>query len=375
MVKYNKKYFFDSENQKPVKETKVKVKKEKKPKNTNRKNVSFYGEKINYIFKKWFLVIIIIILIVILILFVKGCSNNKSNKHKTPDEINSGEPVIIDSISVNLNQEIPKIEDFIKNYNKVKTENDSIKYDENNLVDNKYVNVGEYKVTITINGKSYNSRIIVVDKEPPVFTVKDVIINEGEYYTINDFITSCVDNSGKECAYTFENSEQTKYSNPGTYTVSIYASDLSGNKAKSQNATLTINAKEKKVTPKPATCQYGSTTNSSNPTITYSVIKNGCPIDWQYAKTDTYITIPQKMAKEDLDKLKEQMTNKNIEMNVRFDTTITPVFNDEKTGLIGYTSKIKATKVVNKELEEVIIEYSIKSDGSRNYTINKLDIK
>lgn len=371
MVKYNKKFFF-GENSK----SKTPKFKEKKPKDkrSNRKGISFYGEKINYFFKSWLIVIILIVFIVILVLFVRGCSNNDKQKNaRTPNQINSSEPIIIDSITLNLNEEVPTIDKFVKNYDRVKTETDIITYDENNLVNNKYNVVGSYKVNITIDNKTYTSRIVVVDKEPPVFAVKDVTITEGEFYTINDFVTSCSDNSGKECAISYEKPEYGKATSPGTYTIAIIASDLSGNTAEVQRAKLVIKAKQTTPTPKPNTknCQYGSTSYTSDHVITYSVIKNNCPVDGNYAKTDTYITTPFKTAQDDLEKLKKEIEAKNISMKIKFDLTVIPILNNEKTGLIGYAAYISGT---NTATNKVVVSYDINPNGTRKYTINELGL-
>lgn len=384
MFKHKSKFFFnDNEPEKPVKVKEKKVKKVKEPKpekdvqnRSNRKGISFYGEKINYFFKSWILVIILIVVIVIFILFVKGCSkNNSEKKPKTPEEINSTSPVIVDSISLNINQEVPTIEDFVKNYAKVKTENDSLTFEETNFDTNKYNSVGSYKVTITIGDKTYTSRVIVIDKEPPVFAIKDVTINEGEYYTINDFVTSCSDNSGKECALNYERSEYGKYTSPGTYTIGVIAADLSGNTAEVQRPKLTIVAKQTP-TPKQKTCEYGSTEYTSEHVITYSLIKNNCPISFEYAKTYTYITIPEQMAKTEVEKLKTEIQNKNVSMYVRFAYNVVPIANKEGTGLIGYTAYVYADEWDTKENKSIrtIVKYDINPNGSRKYIINELGL-
>ena len=379
MVKYNKKFFFDEKDtskEPKIKEKKVKTKKTKKVDNTNRSNkkgISFYGEKINYFIKKWFIVIIILLVLVIAMLFIKGCNNNKVK----PKTINKTDPVIVDSLSINLNQDVPKIEDFVKNYDKVKNEDDTIKYEGQNLVNNKYNAVGNYKVIITIKGKEYTSRIIVLDKEPPVFAVKNVIISEGEYYTINDFVSSCSDNSGKECALSYGKPEFGKITSPGIYTVPIVAADLSGNTAEIQNAKLIINAKP--VTPKPVTCKYGSSAYTSDHVLTYSLIENGCAIDGNYAKTDTYISRPDEMSKVSLDQLKTDIENKNISMTIQFSRNVIPILNNEKTGLVGYAVFISADQMEkdkNGKLYKVktVLSYDLNPNGSRKYTINELGL-
>lgn len=377
MVKFNKKFFFsenDKQTEPKIKTQKIKEKKVKKTKetNSNRKGISFYGEKINYFFKKWLIVIVALVLIVILVLFIKGCSSNKKSKPKTPTEINNSEPIIVDSISINLNQELPKINEFVKNYDKFKTDSDSIIYDEKNLVDNKYNSVGSYNVKIVLNGKEYTSRIVVVDKEAPIFTLKDVTIQEGAFYTINDFIASCSDNSGKECALSYEKDEYGKYTAPGIYDISIVAADLSGNLAASKQTKLIINAKPTPPKRNPnTTCQYGSAQYTSDHVLTYSLIKNNCAIDVKYAKTDTYITVPEQMARKDLEKVKEEITYKNITMKIKFDLTVVPVLNNEKTGLVGYSAYISAVNTAN---GKTVLSYDLNSNGTRKYIINELGL-
>ena len=395
MVKYNKKFFFDEEN-KPEKKTKIKESKpkkikevkEKKPKvkkvtqnKTPKRNISFYTSKINYFIKKWFKVIVLVLFIIVLILFIKGCNKNKSNENKKPknnEKIVETEPVIVDSITINLNQEVPKIDSFVKNYTKIKSSDDLIVYDLTNFVNNKYNSVGEYKVIITIKGKEYTSRIVVIDKEPPIYNVKELIINEGEHYTINDFVTSCSDNSGKTCILNYQSQEYANLTIPGTYQIPIIASDLSGNTANIQNAKLTINAK--KVEPRKPTCAYGSTKYTSSHVITYSLIKNNCPVDAKYAKTDTYISTPENMAKNDLEKLKTQISNKNISMKIYFQLNVVPVLNTEGTGLIGYAAYINGYEVKHNdatgkdETGNTVISYDLNPNGTRKYIINQLGI-
>ncbi|MBR5662043.1 MAG: hypothetical protein IKX00_00140 [Bacilli bacterium] len=407
MIRYNKKFFFDENNksngknkykdpkpkkiksvkEKPVKEAKPKKAKETKTTKKTFANVfsaqkiSSYTEKINNFFKKWYKIIILIIFIVILILVVKSCGSNNASKKTTkkPKEtINTTNPVIVDSITINLNQEVPSIDAFVKNYSKIKSSNDQISYDENNFVNNKYNSVGEYKVSITLNDKEYSSRIVVIDKDAPTFAVKELTITQGDSYTINDLVSSCSDNSGKECILSYQSQDYAKLTIPGTYSVPIIASDLSGNTAPVQNAKLTINAK--KVEPTKPTCSYGSTKYSSSHILTYSLIKNNCPVDAKYAKTDTYISTPENMAKNDLEKLRTEINNKNISMKIYFQLNVVPILNNEKTGLVGYAAYINGYEVTynnstgKEETGKTVISYDLRSNGTRKYTVNELGL-
>ena len=109
--------------------------------------------------------------------------------------------------------------------------------------------VGTYEVNITIYKKKYKAKLQVVDTESPILKVKDVTISVGDTYKAKDFVESCKDNSNKECNVEFydsgvnQNGEKLNYgsfTNEGTYTIQLIASDESGNKTSPVSATLNI---------------------------------------------------------------------------------------------------------------------------------------
>lgn len=399
MVKFGKKYFFDEDTNSGSKSKAPRKKVNKKSSNKSNARLGLFFEKIKYFSKKSLPIIALLLLIILIIIYIKGCENNKNNKASKSGngevETNSKDPKIIDTINIGLNDEVPGIDRFVRNYSKVKGENDTIIYEDANFLDNKYYAVGEYKVTIVINGVEYKSRIIVTDKEAPILTVKDVIITEGEYYTINDFVSNCVDNSNKDCALDYEDQKYGKYTSAGTYDIKLYAIDLSGNKTESKKATLTIKAKAQNNNNSNGNssngnssngrqngsgnsnstnkCEYGDGTSSVATPIAYSLVKNGCAIDPKYAKTGTYITVPEKMGREELVKLKKDITNTNISAQIEFEWSTTPIFNKSGDGLIGYQVEFIARN--NSNNKEEILHYYLNSNGSRYFVVNKLNLK
>ena len=383
MVKFGKKFFFEDGKSQPIKKTTRK-------KETKIKEKSLILEKIKFYSKKMIPVVLILILVFGIILLTKSCNSkkktSKNNNNKAEDKL---APKIVDTIKIKINEQVPTIDKFVKNYDKVKTETDSITYDTSNFVNNAYTAVGEYKVIITINGINYSSRLIVKDTEAPEYSLKDVTITEGQSYSLNDFVVSCIDNSGKECALDYANMDYGRYTNPGTYEIKIVAKDLSGNKADVKSAKLIINAKQNTKPnngggnnkPSTQTCDYGSAEPANNQILAYSVAKNGCAIDPEYAKTGTYITVPNKAARNDLEQLKKDIENKNITATIKFELNVEPVFNKAGTGLVGYKAYIIGHKCLKESCDiaksgdtELIIKYYLNQNGKRQFEVNKLGL-
>ena len=392
MVKFGKKFFFEDGKSQPIRKSTRKTKAEKI------KERSLALEKIKYYSKKMIPFILLIILVFGILLLTKTFTNKKKSAKSNNKEEEKLVPKIIDTIKIRINEEVPGIEGFVKNYDKVKTETDSITYDTNNFANNTYTAVGEYKVVIKINEKEYSARLIVKDTEAPVYALKDVTITEGSSYTINDFIQSCVDNSGKDCLLDYANIDSSRYTNPGTYEIKIIAKDLSGNKADVKTAKLTINAKpsnnnnnnnnknnnNKKTTP---TCEFGSSEIAAGKVLSYNVSKDNCAIDPEYSKTSTYITIPNKAAREEYEKLKTDLTNANITLKAMIEYDVLPVFNKAGTGLVGYETTFTIKKVTDECTKtsadgkkgydncEVVVKYNLTTNNKRSFSVNKLNLQ
>lgn len=121
---------------------------------------------------------------------------------------------------------------------------------------------GHFVVTINIYDDKYKSIIYVTDDKKPELSLKELTITESDNYTIDNFITSCTDNSNETCTYSYKEDKMGTYTSPGTYDIIIVAKDSSNNKTESSTK-LTINKKEE---PKPVTPTNPQTpTTPSNP--------------------------------------------------------------------------------------------------------------
>ncbi len=109
--------------------------------------------------------------------------------------------------------------------------------------------IGAYDVTVNYDNKDYTVTLNVVDSKAPTLVVTNKEITEGDTYSISDFVESCVDNSKKDCSYEYyykdynSDIDYSKLTAAGTYTVSIVALDGSGNTTVPEDATLIIKEK------------------------------------------------------------------------------------------------------------------------------------
>lgn len=102
---------------------------------------------------------------------------------------------------------------------------------------------GSFNVKITVEKKEYSTKLNVIDSEAPELVAKDFEIYEDEYYSVDDFVESCSDNSQKKCNISFLNTSLVDYSTykePGTYQIKLIATDNSDNKSEAAIVNLTI---------------------------------------------------------------------------------------------------------------------------------------
>ena len=119
----------------------------------------------------------------------------------------------------------------------------------------KYVptGIGSYDITVNFNDKDYTVVLNVVDTKAPVLVAKNVEITQGDAYSISDFVESCSDNSKKDCTYEYyykdynSNRDFSKITDIGQYEVSLVALDGSGNTSVPVDATLIIKERQIKV--------------------------------------------------------------------------------------------------------------------------------
>ncbi|MCR5067327.1 MAG: hypothetical protein K6A14_04625 [Erysipelotrichaceae bacterium] len=89
--------------------------------------------------------------------------------------------------------------------------------------------LGTYSFTVNRDGQDFTCQVTVADTTPPVLTVKNVEVYQGmkKSYTADSFVKSVSDNSG---SVTVKMDKELNTRNIGTITVTITATDSSGNK-------------------------------------------------------------------------------------------------------------------------------------------------
>ena len=303
--------------------------------------------------------------------------------------------IIKDNIKFEVNGKKPKKSDIVtvENYD---IKNVTIDYAEFNQAA-----VGSYNIHVSAKGLNDAwVNVDVVDTKAPELTTKDFAIPVGGEYTAADFVETCKDNSKEECNYAFYDASQNQegeivdyssFTEEGTYTIKIVASDNYQNVTEPKDVTLTIGAGG---VPKGTNCQYGNLkVSESRLDYPISIIvgdqNTGCALNkdlWddnevQKPVNDLYL--------ENFNKLKTDMKDKLLEHYPKQDATITAfptyiaILNDSYTGLVGYSIYVKlyvhetGTSVKNEDQYSnyLVASYYINSDGTREYEINKYNLK
>ena len=237
--------------------------------------------------------------------------------------------------------------------------------------------VGTYDVDITIYRKKYKARLQVVDTESPVLKVKDANVAIGDSYNAKDFVESCKDNSNKNCDVEFYDSgvnqngekiDYSKFTEEGSYTVQIIASDASGNKTSPMSATLNIG----KASGKPNNCKFGNNEyDKSSYTMAVDVTDNGCALDLNLYQNEEILAPVNDLIKSETEKIKKEFSK--IKLNVKsvyINTSIGTILNTTGNGVVGYSVKVTVS-IYNNDVNEVIEDYYLNTNGSRNYSVNK----
>lgn len=237
--------------------------------------------------------------------------------------------------------------------------------------------VGTYDVNITIYKKSYKAKLQVVDTEAPVLKLKDLTISVGDSYSAKDFVDSCKDNGNEECIIEFydsgvnQNGEKIDYSTysiEGSYTVQIIAKDSSGNKTNPIGATLNIG----KGSSKPTKCTYGNNEYDSETYImAVDVTDNGCALDLNLYQNEEILAPVNALIKDETEKIKKEFSKINLNVkSIYVNSSINTILNTTGTGVVGYSVKITIS-IYNNDVNEVIEDYYLNINGTRNYLINK----
>lgn len=190
--------------------------------------------------KKIIFIFLFILLLAGLIVGVVLIGNKpKENDH---DQEEKTETLILKNLEIELDEELPKVEDFIE------VEGYELFYPEE-LLEKEILPLGVYEVTLKKDDNILTSKITIKDTKAPELVLKSVTIIEGDSINniANSFVKSCVDNSKNNCKITITDKDgnETNIDNTiGTHEVYIKALDNSGNKTISSTKLIVNKKKE-----------------------------------------------------------------------------------------------------------------------------------
>lgn len=305
----------------------------------------------------------------ILVIIFFGVLISVSKNNKTPKNVTV---TLRNDVAVEINNtEVDKTL-FFEEITNVKESDIKVDYSK---VD--FKKVGTYDVVITIYNKEYTTTLQVVDTEAPVLTLKDLYLTSGSTYKAQDFVESCTDNSKNECVVEFYGSsldqdgqkiDYSKYTEDGSYTVQIIASDESGNKTTPMSATLNLGngANLEK------TCRYGNNEyDSENKIMAIDVTDNGCGLDLNLYQNEEILAPANQIIDDEIEKIKKEFAKIKLTVkNINFTSDIGTILNKTGRGVVGYSIRITIS-IDNNGTNEVIEDYYLKVDGSREYLVNK----
>ncbi len=309
------------------------------------------------------IIIISLCIIGIIICFVITSSFNE----QLPDNAHID---LQESVNVEINSELPDKDLFFKSLKGI-TE-DKIDIDFDNV---KLDTVGIYEVPIKIYGAEYTSKINVIDITKPTLVTKDLTIESGNTYSVNNFVESCSDNSNEECNIEFytlgvdQNGEPINYSeytNQGTYEVKISAKDSSGNEIVNTVQLIIGNGQGS------VKCDFGTLEYDESNILSYIAGSNGCAIDLNLYQSDSIRKPVTDIANSETTKIQSELNNiSDINDTIVISRTINPILNNTGNGLVGYTLLIEAKDNQN----NTIASYYLDINGNRHYIINTYNLK
>ncbi len=241
--------------------------------------------------------------------------------------------------------------------------------------------VGEYELTIKVGDEERKTTLKIVDTIMPELTVKEYTIKENGNYKANDFVTSCSDNSNKNCHIAFVKDavdqdgnkiDYTQYKKEGTYSIKISAKDDAGNE----------NIKETKLiigkvsTEQPETeCKYGNSEYDKDVyVLAVDKTSNGCAVSLDLYKDDNMTAEVDKIIDTESVRIKKDVNALKIDGMPALNIRRTAVLNSTGTGIVGY--QIRITVSIKKgEDVKTIVDYKMDSNGKRVFISNDYNLK
>ncbi len=275
-----------------------------------------------------------------------------------------------DSVSIEVNSSLPSKTTYFSKLENITEDAITVTYPNIDMQQ-----TGEYPINIKVHHKKYTTVLRIVDTVSPELTAKDVTINEGETYQASDFVESCTDNSNQKCQVEFftlaltqdgEKIDFSKYTTEGKYLIQIVAKDSSNNQSNIANAYLTIGSPADT----PFICSYGDNSYDTEKYImAVDISENGCALSGDVYSTTVIPEVLVPILDSEYNKIFNEFKKLNINGVVNFTRTIDPIPNIENTGLVGYGIKISVFEENN-----LVLEYYLNSNGTREYLLNKYNI-
>lgn len=325
-------------------------------------------------------VIIGVCIIGIVVCFILT-SNFQGENKKAPE----GELSIKKEATVEVNEEFTN-DIFFSKIENVDLSKIKIDYAE----DYDIAKVGKYDVKITVNGKTYESSISVVDTTKPELALKEITIKEGESYTADSFVDSCSDNSQEKCIINFytEGVDEEgnavaydKYTKAGTYAIKVDAKDATGNQAIGETK-LVITGNTTTTTPKPpveekpeekpqeVTCKYGNGDYDSDAyLVAINITTNNCAVSLDLYKNATTSKDINQLMETETTRIKKDVEALNLTGTLALNRKISAVVNKTGDGIVGYELKMVVT-ITNNGKSETVTEYKVDKDGKRVFIEN-----
>ena len=312
--------------------------------------------------------------IILCFIFTSRFYGNNPNEQK-------GEVNIKSEVTVEINKTFNK-DIFFSRLENVNIDEIEIKYPDNYSISK----VGSYNIIVTVSGKNYDSKLIVVDTEKPNLVVKNVTINENDSYNVSNFVTSCNDNSDKDCNISFYSDgidedgnkiSYNHYTQIGSYNIKISAKDESGNETV-KDAVLTIqnknDASNNLPTPNIQDCKYGTSEYDTNKyLIAVSIANNNCAVSLNLYKDAAMTEKINKLMETETIRIKKDVDMLNLSGKFTLNRQVNVVFNNSGTGFVGYELSISVNVTKNNESEN-IVSYKVNSDGNRVFANNPYNL-
>lgn len=313
------------------------------------------------------------------------------------------DPVLKQSVEIELDAKAPSKLAYFEQIDENCYPEKKIKVDDSQLKTNQ---LGEYTVKISVGDAKEDVKVIVSDHTPPVLKLKKQIIlrinsnlveNYGISYDITDFVDSCEDNSGNPCTYKYIDEKYASLYEPSIYPIKIEAYDSSGNVSEERTSYLFILTEDGEA-PSDDFCVFGSTNyDSSSNYVGYDLTEYDCAVSKRDFHSARVVAKVEKKISSETKKLRSQLSLiPNVGTNFVIKKCYGPVYNNEDTGLIGFSIRLTTVAVnsdsdtsgeydtekyanqcdaaANSEDSTLIVDYYLLSNSERHYLSDPYNI-